>query len=67
MSGDGWFDSPLAKKAAHHNADTEIALTKLDVLNRINPIRVYIGYELDGQCFEYPPELSSDLKRCVPV
>jgi len=63
----GWFDAPLARKAVYLNAYTGIALTKLDVLTGIDPIRICIGYEFDGQCFEYPPELSSELERCVPV
>jgi adenylosuccinate synthase len=63
----GWFDSPLARKAVHLNSYSSIALTKLDVLDGIDPIRICTGYELDGQYIEYPPELSSDLERCVPV
>jgi adenylosuccinate synthase len=63
----GWFDAPLARKAMYLNAYTSIALTKLDVLTGIDPIRVCIGYELDNERIEYPPELSADLKRCVPV
>ena len=63
----GWFDAPLARKAMYLNAYTSIALTKLDVLTGLDPIRVCIGYELDGERIEYPPELSSDLERCVPV
>ena len=63
----GWFDAPLTRKAVHLNAYSEIAITKLDVLTGIDPIRICTGYELDNQCIEYPPELSSDLARCVPV
>ena len=63
----GWFDSPLARKSVHLNSYSSIALMKLDVLDGIDPIRICVGYELDGQYIEYPPELSSDLERCVPV
>ena len=63
----GWFDSPLARKSVHLNSYSSIALMKLDVLDGIDPIRICVGYELDGQYIEYPPELSSDLERCIPV
>ncbi|HIE32091.1 MAG TPA: adenylosuccinate synthase [Methanosarcinales archaeon] len=63
----GWFDAPLARKAVYLNAYSNIALTKLDVLTGLGPIKVCTEYELDGERITYPPELSSDLERCVPV
>lgn len=39
MSGGGWFDFPLAEKAAHLNFHSSIALVELGVLDRIDPIR----------------------------
>lgn len=63
----GWFDLPLVKKAVFLNGYTELALTKLDVLSEIDPLRVCIGYELNGKFIEYPPELTADLAKCVPV
>jgi adenylosuccinate synthase len=63
----GWFDLPLVKKAVFLNGYTEVALTKLDVLSDINPIKVCIGYKLNGEFTEYPPELTADLAQCVPV
>ncbi len=63
----GWFDLPLVKKAVFLNGYTELALTKLDVLSGIDPLRVCTGYELRGKFMEYPPELTADLAQCVPV
>jgi len=63
----GWFDSPLARKAVDLNAYSRVALTKLDVLTGIDPIRICVGYDLDNQYSKYPPQLSSDLERCSPV
>ena len=63
----GWFDSPLARKSVHLNSYSSIALMKLDVLDGIDPIKICVGYELEGRYIEYPPELSSDLERCIPV
>lgn len=63
----GWFDLPLVKKAIFLNGYTEVALTKLDVLSDIDPLRVCLGYELRGKFTEYPPELTADLAQCIPV
>lgn len=63
----GWFDMPLVKKAVFLNGYTELALTKLDVLSDIDPLKVCVGYELDGKFMDYPPELTGDLARCVPI
>ncbi|WMW25369.1 adenylosuccinate synthase [Methanolobus sediminis] len=63
----GWFDLPLLKKAIYLNGYTSIALTKLDVLSNLDPIRVCVAYELDGKTIDYPPEDTSELARCKPV
>jgi len=63
----GWFDMPLAKKSVYLNGYTSIALTKLDVLTGLDPIKICVGYELDGNVIDYPPEDTSKLARCVPV
>ncbi|WMW23189.1 adenylosuccinate synthase [Methanolobus mangrovi] len=63
----GWFDLPLLKKAIYLNGYTSIALTKLDVLSNLDPVRVCVAYELDGKTLDYPPEDTSELARCKPV
>lgn len=63
----GWFDLPLVKKAVFLNGYTELALTKLDVLSDIDPLKICVGYELNGKFMDYPPELTGDLARCVPI
>ncbi|SFM55160.1 adenylosuccinate synthase [Methanolobus profundi] len=63
----GWFDLPLLKKAIYLNGYTSIALTKIDVLSNLDPVRVCVAYELDGQIIDYPPEDTSALARCKPV
>ncbi|TQD27311.1 adenylosuccinate synthase [Methanolobus vulcani] len=63
----GWFDLPLLKKAIYLNGYTSIALTKLDVLSNLEPVRVCVAYELDGKTIDYPPEDTSELARCKPV
>lgn len=63
----GWFDLPLVKKAVFLNGYTELALTKLDVLSDIDPLKICVGYELNGKFMDYPPELTGDLASCVPI
>lgn len=63
----GWFDLPLVKKAIHLNGYTSMALTKLDVLSDIDPIRICTGYEYNDSVFDYPPELTSQLLECTPL
>lgn len=63
----GWFDLPLLKKSILLNGYTGIALTKLDVLSNLDPIRICVGYELNGEMIDYPPELTSGLAQCAPV
>jgi adenylosuccinate synthase len=63
----GWFDLPLVKKSVALNGYTHIALTKLDVLSNIHPLRICVAYQVDGKTLDYPPEATSDLARCEPV
>ncbi|MDV0447248.1 Adenylosuccinate synthetase [Methanosarcinaceae archaeon Ag5] len=63
----GWFDLPLVKKSIFLNGYTELAFTKLDVLTGLDPIQICVAYELDGERMDYPPLLTKDLDRCVPV
>lgn len=63
----GWFDLPIARKSINLNGYTTMALTKLDVLSGLNPIKLNLGYELEGKTIDYMPELSDDLARCKPV
>ncbi|WNY24687.1 adenylosuccinate synthase [Methanolapillus millepedarum] len=63
----GWFDLPLLKKSINLNGYTELALTKIDVLTGLDPIQICVAYELDGERIDYPPLLTKDLDRCVPV
>lgn len=63
----GWFDLMLAMKSTNLNGYTSMALTKLDVLSGLDPLKLCVGYELDGGTVDYPPLLSDELARCRPV
>jgi adenylosuccinate synthase len=63
----GWFDAVLALKACYLNGYTELALTKLDVLSGLDPIRICVGYDLFGETLGYPPESTAQLSSCKPI
>lgn len=63
----GWFDLPLLKKAIALNGYTGIALTKLDVLSELEPVRICVGYRYRGETINYPPELTEEFAECEPV
>jgi adenylosuccinate synthase len=63
----GWFDCVLMKHAVRVNGLTQLAVTKLDVLTGVNPIRICTGYKLDGKMIDYFPSADDELRRCEPV
>ena len=63
----GWFDVVMARQAARLNSLTEIALTKLDVLDTLDEIKVCVAYEAGGVRYEHPPYHQSVLHDVKPV
>jgi adenylosuccinate synthase len=63
----GWFDAVMARQAARLNSLTEIALTKLDVLDTLDEIKVCVGYEANGVHYDHPPYHQSVLHEVTPI
>jgi len=63
----GWFDAMVLRKAVRTSGVGALALTKLDVLSGLDPIRVCVGYRLDGRLIDDMPASAADLERCEPV
>jgi len=63
----GWFDSVLVRQAIKTSGIHGIALTKLDVLDGLDEIKVGIGYELDGKRIDRLPAAEEAQKRVVPI
>ncbi len=60
----GWFDAPLVKRSCVINGVTGIALTKIDVLDRLEKIKICVGYRTEETIFnEFP--LSSDVAETI--
>ncbi|MEG0568112.1 MAG: adenylosuccinate synthase, partial [Clostridium sp.] len=63
----GWLDLVILKYAVRVSSLTSLALTKMDTLSGINPLKVCIGYELDGNIIDYFPASLEDLAKCKPI
>ena len=63
----GWFDAVMLRQAVRLNSLSEVALTKLDVLDTFDEIKVCVAYEADGVRYDYPPYHQSVLHRVTPV
>jgi len=63
----GWLDCVMLRHAVRVNTLTEFALTKLDVLDDFDEVKVCVGYELDGRRLVGYPDRSDVLARVVPV
>jgi adenylosuccinate synthase len=63
----GWFDAVMGRQAVRLNSLTEIALTKLDVLDSFDTLRVCVAYECDGRRYEYMPYHQTVLHNATPV
>jgi adenylosuccinate synthase len=63
----GWLDLTACRLAADLTGAEALAITKLDVLDDIDPIPVCIGYRLDGKHVESLPALVEDIARLEPA
>ena len=63
----GWFDAVLVRQAVAVNGIKGIALTKLDVLDGLDEIKVCVGYLLDGEVIDYLPASQGAQARVEPV
>jgi len=59
----GWFDAVLVRQAVAVGGVTGIALTKLDVLDTLETVKVCTGYTLDGEKLDYLPAHAADQMR----
>jgi adenylosuccinate synthase len=62
----GWLDLVVVNHSVRLNGLTGIALTKMDVLTGISPLKICTAYELDGQVIDRVPAAIGDLERLVP-
>ena len=63
----GWFDAVVVQHAVRINGVTGLAITKLDVLDGLEEVKLCVAYELNGERITSIPACSRDLEACVPV
>ena len=63
----GWFDGVLVRQTIKISGINGIALTKLDVLDEFDEIKMCIHYELDGKKIDYLPTSSKDQSKVKPI
>ena len=63
----GWFDSVLVRQAIKTSGIQGIALTKLDVLDGLDEIKVSVGYKLDGKQIDLFPAAEDQQARVEPI
>jgi adenylosuccinate synthase len=63
----GWFDAVMVRQAAKVAGIHGIALTKLDVLDGLEEIKICVGYDVDGERLDYLPAQPGRQARAAPV
>jgi len=62
----GWFDAVAVRGAAQRGSIGSLCITKLDVLDGVDPLRICTGYQVDGGKTEVRPALMNRYAECVP-
>lgn len=63
----GWFDAVLVRQSCAISGVTGIALTKVDVLDGLDKVRICTGYRLNGKVLDYLPAHSADQAAVEPI
>jgi adenylosuccinate synthase len=63
----GWFDAVIGRYAVRINGLDCLAITKLDVLDTLDEIKVCVAYDIDGERRTHFPSNSREFARCQPI
>ena len=63
----GWFDAVALRRSITHSSVSGLCITKLDVLDGLDNLRLCVGYRLDGKVTEEPPMFAEAFAQAEPV
>ncbi|MEM9171543.1 MAG: adenylosuccinate synthase [Pseudomonadota bacterium] len=63
----GWFDAVALRRSIINNGVSGLCVTKLDVLDELETIRICVGYKIDGQVIDTPPVVVDRYAEAEPV
>jgi adenylosuccinate synthase len=63
----GWFDAAALKRSVQINGVSGLCITKLDVLDGAETLKICVGYKIDGKVSDILPVGAEELELCVPV
>ena len=63
----GWYDAAALKRSIQLNGCSGLCITKLDVLDGVEAVKICVGYEVEGKLSDILPVGAEELSRCVPV
>lgn len=63
----GWFDAALVRQSINLSSVKQVALTKLDVLDKLEVIKICVGYKIDDQTYEYMPQSADLWSKIKPI
>lgn len=63
----GWFDAVMLRQAVRLNSLSELAITKLDILDTLDTVKVCVAYDVHGERVTHLPYHQSDLHAATPI
>ena len=63
----GWFDAAALKRSIQINGISGLCVTKLDVLDGLETLRICVGYNINGQISDILPVGAETLSNCEPI
>ncbi len=63
----GWFDAVALRRSVIHSSCSSLCVTKLDVLDGMETVRICVGYKHQGRIIDVPPLLPEQLAECEAV
>jgi len=63
----GWFDAVALRRSVVHSSCSSLCVTKLDVLDGLDVLRVCVGYRIDGEVVDTPPMFAGSFGECAAV